>query len=101
VNYAHIANGNQDILGAGINYAHKVEGSQFALFYCAVNIAKEVGKGQYGMINIATEKLEGTQLGIINYGPRYGKYRQFGLLNIRPGKRWWNPEISLFYHRNK
>ena len=63
-------------------------------------MAKRVGKSQYGLVNIVTEELGERQVGIINYADGR-EFEQYGLLNLRPGKKWkWNLEISLgYYHR--
>ena len=90
--------GRDQFAGLGaINIAKEVMGSQYAFTSCAINIAKRVGKNQFGLVNIATEEIKGKQIGIVNYADG-DKYKQYGLLNFRPGKRRWNPEVSLFYH---
>ncbi len=101
VNYAHKVGGDQLAGFGAVNIAHEVGGDQGAVTGCAINVAKRVGKGQYGLVNIVTEELGERQVGIINYADGE-EFRQYGLLNLRPGKRWrWNVEISLLYHRRK
>ncbi len=42
-----------------------------------------------------TEELKGKQVGLINYADS-DKVRQYGLLCVRPGKKWrWNVEIDI------
>lgn len=97
LNYAKKVGKNQ-IAPVGINSAEEVMGSQYGI--CAINKANRVGNNQTGLVNIVSEEIKGIQVGIINHASGDG-YRQYGLLNFRPGKRWWNPEVSLFYHDAK
>ncbi len=101
LNVARKVKRNQVVgIGVAINIAGEVGEKQYAFTGCAVNIARRVGDSQYGLVNVVTEKLGKRQVGIINYAGG-DDYRQYGLLNFRPGKRWWNPEVSLFYHHKK
>ncbi len=88
------------ILGAAVNIAKNVEGDQGALIGIAVNVAENVGGSQYGLVNIVTKELKKRQIGVINYA-NGSEFKQYGLLNFRPGKVWWNPEVSLFYYNRK
>ncbi|MEK6969128.1 MAG: serine/threonine-protein kinase [Nanoarchaeota archaeon] len=100
VNIAKHVGGNQ-LAGLGaINYAKSVGRDQVALTGIAVNVAETVGGSQYGLVNVVTKELKKRQIGVINYA-NGSEFKQFGLLNFRPGKVWWNPEVSLFYYDRK
>jgi len=99
--YAGNVKGRQyQIAGFAIRYAENIEGSQFTGTGTCVNVAKNIGGNQSGLVNIVTKSSKGRQLGLLNYS-NDPKTRQFGLINLRRGKHWWNPEISFFYRGAK
>jgi len=78
-----------------------IKGDQSNIIGPSVNIARKIEGQQVGLVNIVTEECDRRQIGIVNYS-NDDWHPQYGLINLRKGKRWkWNIEINFFWSRGK